>query len=165
MRTLMQRTVELARWTLRTRTRQVSSLLIVLAVSVAVVLISRASTTRSQEQVLIAWATATQQGDYATAERAMPQDLTRLLWQDRTAFFARQGRLGMFHIVSERWAGTSLTATLYWHAHMDTPALPGSTVTGPDRSTEPLCLQVQVGRDGTIRPLTDYHACQPEELQ
>ena len=128
----------------------------------------RAWTPPTQAQILAQWATATQQGDYATAERAMAPDFIRTLWQDRTMTFMRQGRMGMYHLLNRRQTGTSLTATLYWHTEAGTmpgmdqgKAMPAGDAT--PLSTEPLCIQVQVGPDGLVTPLSDYHPCRGGE--
>jgi hypothetical protein len=122
----------------------------------------------SQAQILERWATATQRGDYATAATYMAPDFIRTLWQDRTMTFMRQGRMGMYHLLNRRQTGNSLTATLYWHT--EATAMPGmdqgKAVPAGDAtplSTEPLCLQVQVGPDGKVTPLSDYHPCRGGE--
>ena len=128
----------------------------------------RAWTPPTQAQILERWATATQQGDYATAETYMAPDFIRTLWQDRTLTFMRQGRMGMYHILNQHQTGSSLTATLYWHTEAGTmPGMDhGQAVPAGDAtplSTEPLCIQVQVGPDGLVTPLSDYHPCRGGE--
>ena len=130
-------------------------------------------TTPSPRQILQRWADATQQGDYTTAESYMQPDFLRTLWQDRTTSFMRQGRMGMYHILQQQQTGQSLTATLYWHTETGSGAMPGmandtrmpASDAAKPMSTTPLCMQVQVGPDGKVTPLTDYHDCTAQELQ
>lgn len=130
--------------------------LVLVGVPVLVIWTSQHSTQTNQHKTLEAFATATQNGDYATAKSMLALgSFAQLYWQDRTSMFAQQGRMGMVHILHPTQTGKSLTAVLSWH----TQAMNGTPMANGKMSTDPLCMTVQVGPDGKITPLTDYHAC------
>ena len=160
---------------------------ITVIVAVARPILYRSLTQPSQTTILTRWADATQQGDFATAESYMQLNpLVQEIWLEQTRSYQQQGRMGMYHLVQQRWTGNSLNATLYWHTELTTQPESGQGMPGmndpqapagdamagvasmPDgskvASTIPLCTQVQVGPDGKVVPLTAYHACAPAEL-
>src|SRR5919202_971902 len=114
------------------------------------------------------------------AETLMHVDpLIQELWLEQTRSYQYQGRMGMYHLVAQHWTGNSLSATLYWHTELPTQPQSGQGMTMSNdpkapagdgmaagaSSTQPLCMQVQVGPDGKVVPLTPYHACTAAEMQ
>jgi hypothetical protein len=173
--TLRNRAIETPRWMLLLLLGSMGLILVLVIPT-----LYRSLTTPSQGQILQHWAEATQKGDLATAQGYMQVNpLVQELWLEQTRMFQQQGRMGMVHVIHQRQAGQSLMATLYWHTStmeqgqqtrqgmpgMNDPKAPAGDATGGEaRSTDPLCLQVQVGPDGKVVPVTAYHACAPQEM-
>ena len=99
------------------------------------------------ETVIRAWADAAQAGDYATAEQQMAgDDFAKFTWREPHERYRKGGRLEQYTIIDGPTAtGASTTATLKWTGSM-----------------APLCITVQVGPDGKLRPLSDYDRCAGE---
>jgi hypothetical protein len=172
------------RFAMQPSTVKLALLLATVAAGVVVVLATAtlwpSLTTPNQVTTLQRWADATQKGDFATAETLMHVDpLIQELWLEQTRSYQYQGRMGMYHLVAQHWTGNSLSATLYWHTELPTQPQSGQGMTMSNdpkapagdgmaagaSSTQPLCMQVQVGPDGKVVPLTPYHACTAAEMQ
>jgi hypothetical protein len=100
--------------------------------------------TMTPDSVIRAWADAAQAGDYATAEQSMAGDhFARMTWREPHERYRQAGRLQHYTIADgPTTTGDSTTATLRWTGSM-----------------APLCITVQVGPDGKLRPLSDYDRC------
>ena len=100
---------------------------------------------RSPETVIQTWADAAQAGDYATAEALMTGDaFAKMTWREPHIRYHKAGRLQQYTLIdSPTPTGASHTATLRWTGSM-----------------APLCITVQVGADGLLTPLSDYHRCE-----
>lgn len=97
------------------------------------------------EQVVRAWADAAGAGDVTTTAQLMgsTSGWSGDYWNERILYEHDHGYLGTYTITRLAATGASATAALRW--------------TGA--GARDLCLALQVGPDGTVTPLGDFHWC------
>ena len=109
------------------------------------------------EQVVRRFADAITQRDYATARALVMQGSA---WAgdylvERTEEQHRMRILDHYVLTRLTLTGQSTTAVVHWSP------IPGATIGGvPARD---VCLTVQIGPDGQIQPIDDYHWCKDGE--
>jgi hypothetical protein len=109
------------------------------------------------EQVVRSFADALTQRDYATARDLANQGSA---WAgdylvERTEEQHQMRVLDHYVITSLRTTGQSSTALVHWSP------VPGALLGG--RPVRDVCLTLQVGSDGQVQPIDDYHWCKDGE--